>query len=134
MKINWNSKYTTIAVYSFIVACASITFYLVASEIKAFQLKISQITSTLMPFIIGFVMAYLFNFILKFYEERLFEFPSLKKSKRKVKRGIGLLLTYLTVALFIYLFLIFVFPQLVSSIVGLANDIPTYISNITSLV
>ncbi|NLV89371.1 MAG: AI-2E family transporter, partial [Tissierellia bacterium] len=42
--------------------------------------------------------------------------------------------TYLTVALFIYLFLIFVFPQLVSSIVGLANDIPTYISNITSLV
>ena len=69
MKINWNSKYTTIAVYSFIVACASITFYLVASEIKAFQLKISQITSTLMPFIIGFVMAYLFNFILKFYEE-----------------------------------------------------------------
>ena len=66
--------------------------------------------------------------------KRLFEFPSLKKSKRKVKRGIGLLLTYLTVALFIYLFLIFVFPQLVSSIVGLANDIPTYISNITSLV
>ncbi|NLK42958.1 MAG: AI-2E family transporter [Tissierellia bacterium] len=134
MKINWNSKYTTIAVYSFIVACASITFYLVASEIRAFQLKISQITSTLMPFIIGFVMAYLFNFILKFYEGRLLNLSALKTSKRKVKRGIGLVLTYCTVALFIYLFLIFVFPQLVSSIVGLANDIPTYISNITKIV
>ncbi len=134
MKINWNSKYTTIAVYSFIVACASITFYLVTSEIRAFQLKISQITSTLMPFIIGFVMAYLFNFILKFYEGRLLNLSALKTSKRKVKRGIGLVLTYCTVALFIYLFLIFVFPQLVSSIVGLANDIPTYISNITKIV
>lgn len=134
MKINWNPKYTTIAVYSFIVACASITFYLVASEIRAFQLKINQITSTLMPFIIGFVMAYLFNFILKFYEEKILKSLGTKKSSKKTKRAISIILTYCTVALFIYLFLSFVFPQLISSIVGLANDIPTYIANITKLV
>ena len=54
-----------------------------------------------------------------------------KEKQRKVKRGIGYYyLSYCNIHLFIFNF---VFPQLVSSIVGLANDIPTYISN-TSLV
>lgn len=133
MKINWNSKYTTISIYSFIVACASIIFYLIASEMTSFQIKVGGIISVLMPFIIGFTMAYLFNFILEFYEENIINFNALNKARPKFKRFIGLILTYATVALLIFLFLNFVFPQLVSSIMGLVNDIPLYVSNITEL-
>ncbi len=133
MKINWDPKHTTISVYAFIVACASIIFYLIASEISSFQIKVGEVILTLMPFIIGFTMAYLFNFILKFFEEKVLCFGFFKKIKFKFKRTIGMLLTYGTVGLLIYLFLIFVFPQLVSSIMGLVNDIPTYITNITEL-
>lgn len=133
MKINWNSKYTTISIYSFIVACASIIFYLIASEMTSFQIKVGGIISVLMPFIIGFTMAYLFNFILEFYEENIINFNAINKARPKFKRFIGLILTYATVALLIFLFLNFVFPQLVSSIMGLVNDIPLYVSNITEL-
>lgn len=134
MKINWNSKYTTISIYGFLTLCASIIFYLIASEIDLFQLKVGEVISIFMPFIIGFVMAYLFNFILDFYEKKLFESIFHKKMKHKFKRFMALVLTYATVALLIYLFLNFVFPQLVSSIMGLVNDIPEYIKITTNKV
>jgi len=133
MKINWNDKYATISVYGFIVACATIIFYLIASEMTSFQIKVGGIISMLMPFIIGFTMAYLFNFILEFYEEYVINFKILNDAKPQFKRFIGLLLTYASVSLLIFLFLNFVFPQLVSSIMGLVNDIPSYVANITEL-
>ena len=36
MKIDWNKKYTTISVYSFLVICASMIFFSVIGEISAF--------------------------------------------------------------------------------------------------
>lgn len=134
MKVNWNSKYTTISIYSFFVICASIIFYLIASEVSSFQIKVGEVISIFMPIIIGFVMAYLFNFILRFYEEKVFRFNILKKKKPKLIRFMGLILTYATVTLLIFTFMKFVFPQILSSIMGLVNDIPSYVSKITDLV
>ncbi|MBU5425613.1 AI-2E family transporter [Tissierella pigra] len=134
MKVNWNSKYTTISVYSFLVVCASVIFYLIASEISSFQIKVGESVATFMPFIIGFIMAYLFNFILKFYENNMLKLDFFNKKSHKFKRAIGLLLTYATVALLVFLFFNFVFPQLLSSIMGLVNDIPSYVSQATDLV
>lgn len=128
MKIQWNKKYNTIAVYSIIVICLSIVFYQIASEINVFKIKVSDSIRVLLPFIIGFVMAYLFNFILKFYEEKVLNFQKINNMKGKKKRGISILLTYTTVLLLLYLFINFVFPQVVSSIVGLANDVPKLVN------
>lgn len=134
MKIDWNKKYTTISVYSFLVICASIIFFSVIGEISAFTAKIGWIVSTLQPFIIGFVMAYLLNFILVFYEEKVLVFDSIKNLKKKSKRGISILLTYITALLIIGLFMQFVLPQLMDSVVGLVNDIPTYVADATKLI
>ena len=70
MKINWNTKYTTIAIYTFIIAASSIIFYLVSSQIDVFSNNLDAIFTTLQPFIIGFAIAYLLNFILKFYDKQ----------------------------------------------------------------
>ena len=43
MKVNWNSKYNTVAVYSLIVICISILFYFFASQIGSFSAKISYL-------------------------------------------------------------------------------------------
>lgn len=72
MKIDWNIKYTTIAAYIFIVACSVIIFYLSISQIGMILDKISGVIGILQPFIMGFSIAYLLNFILKFYENRVF--------------------------------------------------------------
>ncbi|EQK42851.1 hypothetical protein C672_1795 [[Clostridium] bifermentans ATCC 638] len=133
MKVNWNSKYTTISVYSFIVICCSIIFYRIASDTSVFMGKISSIISTLQPFIIGAVIAYLLNFILVFVEERMLSKNKLDKLKPKSKRAIGLLLTYIVAFILLALFVQFVLPQLVESMLGLVNDIPTYLTNLSDL-
>ncbi len=88
MKINWNTKYTTIAIYTFIIAASSIIFYLVSSQIDVFSNNLDAIFTTLQPFIIGFAIAYLLNFILKFYEDRIFiKSEKLKKLKQSSKEA-----------------------------------------------
>ncbi len=133
MKVNWNEKYTTISVYAFIVVCCSIVFYLISSQLKVFTGKIGEVIGILQPFIIGFVIAYLLNFILKFYEEKIENIDGFKSMSKKVRRSTCLLLTYITAFLIIYLFMNFVVPQVIESIVGLVNNIPSYLNNLTVL-
>lgn len=130
MKIDWNTKYTTIATYVFIVACSIIIFYLGISQLGVVLSKIYGAIGILQPFIIGFSMAYLLNFILKFYEKKIFENINIKKLKlkQKTKRSFGILFTYATALVVVFLFIKFVLPQVVDSISGLINDIPSYIN------
>ncbi|WP_252234815.1 AI-2E family transporter [Clostridium sp. ZS1] len=129
MKINWNEKYNTISMYSFIVVSAIIVFYLSIAEFGSLLGKISGIIVILQPFIIGFSIAYILNFILKFYEKKLNKY-----SKLKAKRGLGLVLTYITAMLLVGLFIQFVLPQLIQSIIGLVNDVPKFINESTKFI
>lgn len=134
MRVNWNTKYTTIAVYTFLVICAVILFYLGVSQLSGVLDKLNNVVVVMQPIIMGAVMAYIFNFILKFYEDKILKDEYLSKVRIKSKRGLGIIFTYLTVALIVLLFMKFVFPQLVDSIVGLVNDVPVYINNLGALI
>ena len=133
MKINWNNKYATIAMYAFLVICGSILLYLGISNMSLINASINDFIKTLQPFIIGGTLGYLLNFILRFYEDKILSHEFFKKLKKSGKRGIGLLLTYITASIITYLFIQFVLPQLVESIIGLANNIPEYLNNITKI-
>ena len=93
------------------------------SHLKVFTMIFTPIT-------IGIVMAYLFNFILVLIEDKILTKFNIKK---KFKRFSGLVLTYLTVVIMVSLFLKFIFPQLVSSLVGLVNDIPMHVRDIGNI-
>jgi predicted PurR-regulated permease PerM len=134
MKVNWNIKYTTAAIYSFIVIALSIVFYLIASEVNLFRIQVSKYLSTLQPIIIGLSMAYLFNFILEFIEVRLIDNLFKKKMNNKFKRIFSLFLTYAIIIFLLFLFLNFVLPQLISSVVGLVNEIPNYFAEVSKIV
>lgn len=134
MKIDWNIKYTTIAVYASIVAILSILFYLIASEVNLFTLQVSKYLKTFQPIIIGFVMAYLINFILDFVETYMVNSIFKNKIRKCFKRLISILITYILVSLIVYMFSYFVLPQLVSSVVGLVNGLPSYVEEISRIV
>ncbi|MGL5314728.1 MAG: AI-2E family transporter [Peptostreptococcaceae bacterium] len=134
MKVDWNKRYTTIAIYAFIVICCSLVFFNILDKMSAFTDSLGWMLSTLQPFIIGFVIAYLLNFILVFIEEKAFVHDKVKNLSKGAKRGISILLTYIIASIIMYLFIQFVLPQVVDSIVGIVNDIPTYIANVTSFI
>ena len=133
MKIDCNRKYTTVAVYSFIVIACSIVFYLISSQVKVFSNKISDFIAILYPFIIGFAIAYLLNFILKFIENRIISEKMRGKSPARV-RAISMLLTYLVAGTLCYLFVHFVWPELLESIIGLFNFYTNYFNNATVMI
>lgn len=133
MKIEWNNKYTTIAAYVFIVACAVILFYLSLSQIGIVLSKISGAIGILQPFIMGFSIAYILNFILKFFENKVItdSVCDSLRLKSKGRRITSIVITYLVTFCVMYLFIKFVLPQLIESIVGLVNDVPMYINEST---
>jgi len=121
MKIEWNVRYLTIAVYSLVVICLSIVFYLIASDIAVFSEKVSTFLGSLQPIIIGAVMAYLFNFILEIIEKVITN-PLMKKvNMPRLKRAIGIIFTYAIVGTIGYLFAIIVIPQLIASVARLVT-------------
>ena len=134
MKINWDKKYNTIAVYAFIVVSLSILFYNVVTKLDVFTGKLNEIMAIFQPFVIGFVIAYLLNFILKFYENKVFTLKGLNKVKKSSVRGLAILLAYITAGIILYVFMQFVLPQLVDSVRGLINDIPKYDKELTVMV
>ena len=83
MKVEWNKRYTTIAIYSFVVIACSILLYMIMSNIDEFSSKVDGMIVTLRPFIIGGAIAYLLNFMLKFYENLLSKWDKFNKQSKK---------------------------------------------------
>lgn len=131
MNIDWNKKYNTIAVYVFLVIASVILFYLGISKFSDFVDWINGGLVILQPFIVGFIIAYLINFMLRFYEKKMHDIKKLNKLNKKTIRTFSMILSYVTGIIIIALFIQFVVPQFIDSIVRLANNIPTYFSNIS---
>ncbi|MDR0879761.1 MAG: AI-2E family transporter [Clostridioides sp.] len=132
MKISWSRKYTLISIYAFIVVACSELFYLAVSQFDVFSAKLGGMIATLQPFIVGFAIAYILNFVLKFVESNVLVGKFFENWKQKSKRFLSMIITYLIAGFILYLFIKIVLPQLIASITGLANDIPMYARETTN--
>jgi len=132
--INWNQKYNTIAMYSFIVIASSILFFLVMSGLDKFNQVLGSYFSAFYPFIYGFVIAYLVNFLLNFFKRQLAKIPPLKKIKESRFHILSLILAYLVSGFLVYLFIVFIFPQLFESISGFIRNTPEYVRSTTEYI
>ncbi|HSL86174.1 MAG TPA: AI-2E family transporter [Bacteroidales bacterium] len=134
MRIDWNSKYTTIAMYAFIVLASAGLFFIILSGLSEFTRAVGNYISILYPFLYGFVIAYILNFFMVFVNKWLNR-TGLKRDKySKLRKLLSLLLAYFIAGAFIALFLAFILPQLISSIAGLGRELPRYIGNISDYI
>lgn len=88
MKIEFDKKYFSVAVYAFLVIAASVLFFAAVmnfSDIWAFICKIAGIMT---PFFYGFALAYLINPVLHFFEDKVLVKLSGGKMKPKLRRGV----------------------------------------------
>lgn len=117
MKIDWNKRYTTIAVYTIIVFL--ICFFIVSASSK-WDSTLSHVKSllrTLSPFLYGFAIAYFIDPLVSTLEKKVL----FKVAHIKLKRGLSILASYIIVFGFIVLILSFVIPQVISSIQEIAK-------------
>lgn len=133
MKIDWNKRYTTIAIYSIIVFLICALIYKFTSSWNDSRDFVVNILNTLSPFIIAFLIAYFINPMVVFWETKVITKVKIKGKKIKslrLKRGLAILFSYVIVLGFCFLLLAFIIPQLINSILEIANNVPEYFKKI----
>lgn len=134
MKIDWNRKYTTIAVYVFLVIAGGILFFNIIDDLAGVKQHLGVILGLLIPFIYGAVIAYLLNPILKWLEDTVF--PKLFGSKvaRKNRRRLSVLLSILFGITILVLFGAIVIPQIADSFRTLLAQTSGYARNFETII
>ena len=127
MKLNMNKKYTTIAVYAFLVIAAAITFFFVISEHSVVGRMAGTFFGLMTPFIYGAALAYVLNPVLNWLEKKVFPKVFGDRVSKRSRRGLGVLLTLLFGCAVVALFLAVLIPQIVESIDNLAQSIYAFL-------
>lgn len=133
MKFRWEKKYLYWGLTAFFVIVLSISFFVLLFNFKGFCAVLNKINQILMPFIVGFVFAYLLCPIMTFFEKKCL-LPLLKKMNvkkiNKKPRVLAITLTILLTLAFFTGLLSMVLPQLKQSIEGIIDNSSLYINNL----
>lgn len=132
MKFIPEKKYTTIAIYAFIVLAAAIIFSELVKNYQKFLDFFSLLKTVLSPVIIGFALAYFLNLLTNLFERKLFShIPLFREKKFMSSRSISILFTYvLIIVIFVALVVVFI-PKTMNSISKLIKDLPSYANTAT---
>ncbi len=130
-KIDWNNKYTTIAVYVFLVVAACLLFYAAVDQFDVIWEFFRTIVRYLLPFIYGFVLAYILSPLV-----RRMEAPLRKSGRLSLKacRGLAMAGSYLLVAAALSIFGMVVLPVLVESAAQLVGNFRFYTERLNELI
>jgi len=129
MKIEWNRKYTTIAIYAIIVILVGLLSAVFLFRFTAIAAKLKEITAVLLPFTIAILVSVLLNPLLDLVEKKLL--GGIKK--RSTRRKLGILITYVLVLALVAWGVWYIIPRTLESIMSIYNAIPSYMDEIGGL-
>lgn len=73
MKIDWNKKYNTIAIYCVLVIAAAVLFVVFVFKFETFADGFSKVWSVIAPIVVGIVIAYILNPLVMLFENKVFK-------------------------------------------------------------
>ena len=138
MKFKINNKYVRWGLTAFLVIAASITFYYFIFHSSNITGGISVLMGILMPVVFGLITAYLLTPVLNFMEARilipLFDKCKVRKTpgRKKIIRGIGILITAFFFVALIYLLIFMLVSQIVPSVQGIIANFDSYVNNVSN--
>lgn len=101
---------------------SGIAFYLALSHFDQLRHYLRTVLNVFNPFLVGIVIAYLLNAPTCFFERKLFH-------QFRFRRGLSILSSYLLACAVVGVLLLLVLPQLVHSVVSLAENFSSYLDN-----
>ncbi len=122
-RLDFNSKYTTIAVYGFLVGAAILLFAAFIFNFSTFWNFVASLGAYLKPFVFGFCFAYILSPLVRFFDKQLIKLP---KISSKVCRGFSIFFAYTSVIGLLAVFLLVVIPSLGESIAQIVRNISYY--------
>ena len=118
------------------IATYSIILFFLLYNLGYLLNGVGELVSIVSPIIIGFIIAFLLNILVKVYEERVFIFINNKKFKEplKIKRPLSIVASLITLVTIISLLIVYIFPQLIDSVSTLIDAIPGYIKSLEEFI
>ncbi len=130
MKVEWNHKYTTIAVYALIVVLCGVLVAALVFNFPAVFAKVKEITAVLLPFTIAILVAFLLNPLLDVIEKKLL----MRMENRRSRRKLAIFITYALVISLVGMGIWYIMPRTLESIMTVYNAISGYTNGVGSLV
>ena len=121
-------------VYACILSAITILLIFIGLHLSAAAAALARLLKLFNPLIIGFVVAYLVNPLMKFFEKKVFAFTERKRPRKELRRGLSLLCAYLVYAIVLCLFIMILIPQVVSSYRIFLSQTDMYLETLQSLV
>lgn len=129
MKLKWDKNYFAIGLTAFVVIACAILFFLIINRFDVIWGGVMTVINILMPIIVGLIIAYLLNPLMNFFERVCYKKISANREYSRLRRALSLVSTILLFLVIIGGFFWLLIPQLVASIVSLANQIPSYLDS-----
>ena len=127
MKIEWNRKYTTVAVYAVLTALAIMLLAALFLNFDGVTEVLSTINKIMMPFYIGLAIAYIANPIMKMAEKHIFRFKVTTERRFNLKRGLSITLAIIILLIILTILFLLIIPQVILSLTDLASKMSGYI-------
>ncbi|MDO4522086.1 MAG: AI-2E family transporter [Eubacteriales bacterium] len=117
-----NNQYFTISIYVLIVITCAVLIARVIMTPHAVTNGLRSVFSVLMPFILGVLIAFMLNPVIKHLSSLLHRFCHVRSGK--LCKLLSMLIAYFLVIGLLLVCLIFIVPQIINSITELINGLP----------
>ncbi len=130
MKVNWNSKYTTISVYSIITFAVCLGMVLVVYKFSAIAGVLKAALATIYAIVWGVVIAYLLNPVMMGVEKLMKRIFEKKKPHPKLCRTLSTAAAIIFGMAVISALVAIIVPQVLDSLMNIFNNAQNYMNNI----
>ena len=131
-KFESNKKYFTISIYAIGVILIGCIIYRFVTQWSGTKELISELWDILFPFFLGFLIAYIINPVIGFFQRNLFA-KLIPDTHKKLQRGLSILFSYVLFLGGAAVCLVFVIPQLIESLQELSLQIPGIVEALRQL-
>lgn len=128
-RVEWNRKYTTIAVYALLVILFAVVCVFFFLNYNDFGKYISKIIAVFNPIFYGIIIAYLLNYAVKLFERSVFHFLD-KPGKLRTRRLLSVFLTAICVLMVFSLVMVILIPQVIAGYKDLEGKMGFYIESV----
>lgn len=138
MKINFDKQYLKISLYAFLTIALSILFYLSLGNLGNFlewsTVKFTDIRKILSSVIMAISIAYILNPGVRWFEINVYNKIGGINSNKKLSRILSIITIYLFLFGLISMVIVFVAPQIATSMADISRRVPEYINSTIEIV
>lgn len=128
-----NSRYFTIMVYGLFFVLGTILLVRIVGSFNNTVKLLGQALQVLSPFLVGAFIAFILYPLVRFFYRQIFKDKCHMKSD-KLAKWLSILISYIIAIGIIAILMVFILPQLYTSITDIVDKLPVWYNNVTTFI